>query len=82
MAKYSQVRLAVFGAGKMGGILIEALVKEGLVSPKNLFATVAHAGAERKNMVDGFARRRQSGGREEGGRHFLCVKPQVVGRRG
>ena len=44
MAKSSQVRLAVLGAGKMGGILIEALVKQGLVSPKNLFATVAHAG--------------------------------------
>jgi len=51
MAKSSQVRLAVLGAGKMGGILIEALVKQGLVSPKNLFATVAHAGAERKNLV-------------------------------
>ena len=28
----------------MGGILIEAFVKQGLVSPQNIHATVAHAG--------------------------------------
>ncbi len=37
------MRLAVLGAGKMGGILIEAFVKQGLVSPQNIFATVQHA---------------------------------------
>jgi pyrroline-5-carboxylate reductase len=46
----TQMRLAVLGAGKMGGILIEAFVKQGLVSPTNISATVAHAGHERKNL--------------------------------
>ena len=32
--------LAVLGAGKMGGILIEAFLKHGLVSPHHIFATV------------------------------------------
>ena len=35
-----QLRLAVLGAGKMGGILIEAFTKHKLVAPKNIFATV------------------------------------------
>ena len=81
MAKTSQVRLAVLGAGKMGGILIEALVKQGLVSPKNLHATVAHAGAERKNLaktisvgVDNRAAAKKADV------ILLCVKPQIVGR--
>jgi pyrroline-5-carboxylate reductase len=45
------MRLAVLGAGKMGGILIEAFVKEGLVSPADIHATVGHAGGERKNLA-------------------------------
>ena len=44
------MRLAVLGAGKMGGILIEAFVKQGLVSPQNISATVGHVGQERKNL--------------------------------
>ncbi len=46
----SPMRLAVLGAGKMGGILIEAFVKQGLVSPQNISATVGHAAQERKNL--------------------------------
>jgi pyrroline-5-carboxylate reductase len=81
MAKTSQVRLAVLGAGKMGGILIEALVKQGLVSPKNLHATVAHAGTERKNLAStvppGTDNRAAA---KKADVILLCVKPQVVGR--
>jgi pyrroline-5-carboxylate reductase len=44
-------RLAVLGAGKMGGILIEAFVKQGLVLPQNIHATVAHANGPRKNLA-------------------------------
>ena len=81
MAKASQVRLAVLGAGKMGGILIEALVKQGLVSPKNLFPTVAHAEAERKSLAAAIS----VGGDNRAAAKkadviLLCVKPQVVGR--
>ncbi len=34
--------VAVLGAGKMGGILLQALLKNGLLSPKHTRATVAH----------------------------------------
>lgn len=34
----------------MGGILIEAFVKQGLVSPQDICATVAHPNGERKNL--------------------------------
>ncbi len=81
MAKSSQVRLAVLGAGKMGGILIEALVKQGLVSPKNLFATVAHAGAERKNFASTISLGSDNrAAAKKADVILLCVKPQVVGR--
>ena len=45
----SGMRLAVLGAGKMGGILIEAFVKHRLVPAQNIFATVQHPSRERKN---------------------------------
>jgi pyrroline-5-carboxylate reductase len=34
--------VTVLGAGKMGGILLQALLKKGLLSPKHTIATVAH----------------------------------------
>ena len=37
------VRVAVLGAGKMGGILLKAFLKNGLVTPGRMVATVAHA---------------------------------------
>lgn len=43
-----QKRLAVLGSGKMGGILIEAFLKQGLVPPYDIAATVKHADLERK----------------------------------
>jgi pyrroline-5-carboxylate reductase len=35
-------KVAFLGAGKMGGIILQALLKSGLLSPKSTFATVAH----------------------------------------
>lgn len=35
-------KVAFLGAGKMGGIILQALLKNGLLSPKSTFATVAH----------------------------------------
>ncbi|MGE5725667.1 MAG: pyrroline-5-carboxylate reductase family protein, partial [Acidobacteriota bacterium] len=35
-------RLAVLGAGKMGGILLQAFMKSGVVAAEKLSATVAH----------------------------------------
>jgi len=78
----SPMRLAVLGAGKMGGILIEAFVKQGLVSPKNIFATVQHAGRERENASQlgvplGNDNREAV---KKADVVLLCVKPQTVGR--
>src|ERR1700709_422738 len=36
-------RLAVLGAGKMGGILVAAFLRSGLFTPERITATVAHA---------------------------------------
>jgi pyrroline-5-carboxylate reductase len=39
----SQLRVAVLGAGKMGGILLQAFLKQQILHPDQLLATVAHA---------------------------------------
>jgi pyrroline-5-carboxylate reductase len=39
----SQIRVAVLGAGKMGGILLQAFLKQQILRPDQLLATVAHA---------------------------------------
>src|ERR1700740_314623 len=36
-------KVAFLGAGKMGGIILQALLKNGMLSPKSTRATVAHA---------------------------------------
>src|SRR6202012_6027 len=38
----SQIRVAVLGAGKMGGILLQAFLKQQLFTQEQLVATVAH----------------------------------------
>jgi pyrroline-5-carboxylate reductase len=38
----SQLRVAVLGAGKMGGILLQAFLKQQMLTPDRLGATVAH----------------------------------------
>ena len=75
------MRLAVLGAGKMGGILIEAFVKQGLVPPQNISATVQHAGAPRKGTKLSVS---LTGDNRAAAKKadvvFLCVKPQTVSR--
>jgi pyrroline-5-carboxylate reductase len=41
-AQLPKVRVAVLGAGKMGGILLQAFLKENLFALDNIHATVAH----------------------------------------
>src|SRR5882757_10053048 len=41
--KLSDKKLAILGAGKLGGILLRAYLKQGLFVPKNVTATVKHA---------------------------------------
>jgi pyrroline-5-carboxylate reductase len=77
-----QMRLAVLGAGKMGGILIDGFLKHQLLPPQSISATVQHAAADRKNAAttavplgtDNRAAARASD------LILLCVKPQVVGQ--
>jgi pyrroline-5-carboxylate reductase len=42
-AQLPKVRVAVLGAGKMGGILLQAFLKQNLFAPDQIHATVAHA---------------------------------------
>jgi pyrroline-5-carboxylate reductase len=42
-AKLPQVNVAVLGAGKMGGILLQAFLKENLFAAEKIHATVSHA---------------------------------------
>lgn len=42
IAPLSGLRIAVLGAGKMGGILLGAFLKNGLLTPEQIFATVHH----------------------------------------
>jgi pyrroline-5-carboxylate reductase len=42
-AQFPKVRVAVLGAGKMGGILLQAFLKQNLFNPDLIHATVAHA---------------------------------------
>ena len=76
------MRLAVLGAGKMGGILIEAFVKQGIVSAKDISATVQRTGVDRKTLgslsitlgTDNRAAARDADV------ILLCVKPHVIGQ--
>jgi pyrroline-5-carboxylate reductase len=45
----SNTKVALLGAGKMGGILLQAFLKNGLFSPENIRATVQHP--ERAKML-------------------------------
>lgn len=76
-----QIRLAVLGAGKMGGILIEAFVKQKLVSPKNIVATVHLSDLGRKSasrsLVSVGTDNRAAA--QKANVILLCVKPQTVG---
>src|SRR5258708_17558520 len=42
-AQLPHIRVAVLGAGKMGGILLQAFLKQNLFAPDQIFATVGHA---------------------------------------
>src|SRR5580658_616904 len=42
-AEFPKLRVAVLGAGKMGGILLQAFLKQNLFAPEQMHATVGHA---------------------------------------
>ncbi|HTS11620.1 MAG TPA: pyrroline-5-carboxylate reductase [Candidatus Limnocylindrales bacterium] len=76
------MRLAVIGAGKMGGILIDGFLKHNLLPPANILATVQHTEAGRKGALP--ASVALSSDNRAAARAadliLLCVKPQVVGQ--
>lgn len=73
-------RLAVLGAGKMGGILLQAFLKSGVVAAEKLCATVAH-----QERAKELARRwgiavtcDDRAAAQDADIILLCVKPQAV----
>ncbi len=73
-------RIAVLGAGKMAGILLQALLREGLLQPEATRATVAHP--ERAKALQEKLKVNVGTSNVEAARNadiiFLGVKPQVV----
>lgn len=79
--KLAEKKLAVLGAGKLGGILLRAYLKQELFSPKRVTATVAHgekAAALSKEL--GVPVKTENRQAVQGADIvLLCVKPKVVG---
>jgi pyrroline-5-carboxylate reductase len=76
----SSKKVAVLGAGKLGGMLLQALVKEGLLSKKLTQATVRHPErvrslAKKLHIEVGTDNAKAVQGADI---IFICVKPQTV----
>lgn len=77
----AETRVAVIGAGKIGSILLQAMLREKMLSPQLVHATVQHDDKARtlgsdlaiKTSTDNVAAVRESEV------ILICVKPQVVG---
>ena len=73
-------KVAFLGAGKMGGIILQALLKNGLLSPQSTFATVAHE--ERAAALAARLKVKVGTNNVEAARNadiiVIAVKPQVV----
>jgi pyrroline-5-carboxylate reductase len=79
--KLSDKRLAVLGAGKLGGILLRAYLKQGLFAPKRVTATVKHgekAAALAKELGVNVTNENRKAVKDAD-IVLLGVKPQVVG---
>lgn len=76
-----QDRLAVLGAGKMGGILIEAFLRQRLVPRQSISATVHHNVAGRHEFSGGSVSLGTDNRAAASAAEIilLCVKPQSVG---
>jgi pyrroline-5-carboxylate reductase len=77
---FSKSRIAVLGAGKMGGILVKALVDKHRIPPERVRATVAHESRAHElshklgiNVITD-----NSSAVDGADIIFVCVKPQVV----
>src|SRR5439155_13768707 len=79
-ADFSKGRIAVLGAGKMGGILVKALIEKHLLSPERVRATVAHESRVRElSHKLGVPVTTDNLAAVDGANLILvCVKPKVV----
>src|SRR6184192_2574147 len=78
--KLAEKKLAVLGAGKLGGILLRAYLKQELFAPKRVTATVAH-GEKAATLTKelGVTVRTDNRNAVQGAEVvLLCVKPKVV----
>jgi pyrroline-5-carboxylate reductase len=73
-------KVAVLGAGKIGSILLQSFLRDGLLVPSQTWATVAHP--ERARLLKDKLKVHAGTDNAEAVRGadiiFLCVKPQVV----
>src|SRR2546426_11842926 len=78
--KLSDRKLAVLGAGKLGGILLRAYLKQGLFAPKRVAATVSHAEKAAALSKDLAVEVGTDNGKavKNADIVLLCVKPQVI----
>ncbi len=76
----SEKKVAFLGLGKMGGILLQALLKKNLLSPKNTVATVRHPeraqSLSQELGISVTTDNRQAA--QQSDLVLLCVKPQTV----
>src|SRR6202163_4476283 len=76
----SKKKVAVLGAGKIGSILLQSFLRDGLLSPGQTWVTVAHPERARmlKEKLKVHAGTDNSEAVKDADIVFLCVKPQVV----
>ena len=77
---FSKSRIAVLGAGKMGGILVKALIDKHQLAPERVRVTVAHEGRARdlSNKLGVTVTTDNRSAVSGADVIFVCVKPQVV----
>ena len=80
----SKKKVAVLGAGKIGSILLQSFLRDGLLSPGQTWATVAHPERARmlKDKLKVHAGTDNSGGGEGRGHHFPLREAAGGGGRG
>lgn len=80
MAKRAGGAVAILGSGKMGSILLQSFLRDGLLKAGETWITVAHA--ERARALKDKLKVHAGTDNCKAMRHadiiFLCVKPQVV----
>ena len=80
MHDFSKSQIAVLGAGKMGGILVKALIEKHQLSPNKIRATVGHESRARdlSHKLGVVVTTDNVSAVDGADVIFICVKPQVV----